>query len=32
MIELAKQTKNFNNIVSIFGIGDLSAALIIAEF
>ncbi len=31
MIELAKQTKNFNNIVSIFGIGDLSAALIISE-
>ncbi len=31
MIELAKQTKNFDNIVSIFGIGDLSAALIIAE-
>lgn len=31
MIELAKQTKNFNNIVSIFGIGDLSASLIIAE-
>lgn len=31
MIELAKQTKNFDNIVSIFGIGNLSAALIIAE-
>ena len=31
MITLAKQTKNFNNIVSIFGIGDLSASLIIAE-
>ncbi len=31
MIELAKQTKNFDNIVSIFGIGDLSASLIIAE-
>ncbi len=31
MIELAKATKNFDNIVSIFGIGDLSAALIIAE-
>lgn len=31
MIELAKLTKNFENIVSIFGIGDLSAALIIAE-
>ena len=31
IIELAKQTKYFNNIVSIFGIGDLSAALLIAE-
>ena len=31
MIELAKQTKNFENINSIFGIGDLSTALIIAE-
>lgn len=31
MIELAKLTKNFDNIVSIFGIGDLSTALIIAE-
>ena len=31
MIKLAKQTKHFNNIVSIFGIADLSAALIIAE-
>ena len=31
MIELAKQTKNFDNIVSIFGIGELSASLIIAE-
>ena len=31
MITLAKQTKNYNNIVSIFGIGDLSASLIIAE-
>ena len=31
MIELAKQTKNFNSIVSIFGIGDWSTALIIAE-
>ncbi len=31
MIELAKTTKNFDNIVSIFGIGDLSATLIIAE-
>lgn len=31
MIELAKLTKNFVPIVSIFGIGDLSAALIIAE-
>lgn len=31
MIELAKQTKNYNNIVSIFGIADLSASLIIAE-
>ena len=31
MIELAKQTKNFENIVSIFGIGKLSATLLIAE-
>ena len=31
MIELAKQTKNFDNIVSIFGIGEWSTALIIAE-
>lgn len=31
MIELSKQTKYFNNIASIFGIGDLSTALIIAE-
>ncbi len=31
MIELAKQTKNFDDIVSIFGIGELSATLIIAE-
>ena len=31
MIELAKQTKNFDNIVSIFGIGELSATMIIAE-
>lgn len=31
MIVLAKQTKYFNNIVSIYGIGDLSTALIIAE-
>lgn len=31
IVELAKLTKNFDNIVSIFGIGDLSAALIIAE-
>ena len=31
MIELAKQTKNYDNIVSLFGIGDLSASLIIAE-
>lgn len=31
MIELAKQTKNFDSIISIFGIGDLSASLIIAE-
>lgn len=31
MIELSKQTKHFDNIVSIFGIGNLSAALIIAE-
>lgn len=31
MIEFAKQTKNFNNIVSIFGIGEWSTALIIAE-
>lgn len=31
MIELAKQTKNFKNINSIFGIGELSTALIISE-
>ena len=31
MIALAKQTKNFDTIVSIFGIADLSASLIIAE-
>ena len=31
MIELAKQTKNFDNIASIYGIGELSATLIIAE-
>ncbi len=31
LIELAKQTKIFDNIASIFGIGELSAALIIAE-
>lgn len=31
IIELAKQTKNFDIIVSLFGIGELSAALIIAE-
>ena len=31
IIELAKQTKNFNCIVTLFGIGELSAALIIAE-
>ena len=31
MIELARQTKNFDNIISIFGIGELSTALIIAE-
>ena len=31
MIELAKQTKNFDSIVSIFGIGEWSTALIIAE-
>src|SRR5699024_10178390 len=31
MIELAKQTKHFNNIISVFGIADLSASLIIAE-
>ena len=31
MIELAKQTKNFDPIVSIFGIGEWSTALIIAE-
>ena len=30
MIELDKQTKNFDTIVSIFGIADLSASLIIA--
>ena len=31
MIELARQTKNFDNIFSIFGIGEWSAALLIAE-
>ena len=31
IINLAKQTKNFDNIASIFGIADLSASLIIAE-
>ena len=31
MIELAKQIKNYKSIVSLFGIGDLSASLIIAE-
>lgn len=31
MIELAKQTKNFECINSLFGIGELSASLIIAE-
>ena len=31
MIELAKQTKNFDTIVSIFGIADLLSSLIIAE-
>lgn len=31
MIELAKQTKSFECINSLFGIGELSAALIIAE-
>lgn len=31
MINLAKQTKNFDKIVSIFGIADWSAAQIIAE-
>ena len=31
MIEFAKQAKNFNNIVSIFGVGEWSTALIIAE-
>ena len=31
IIEIAKLTKNFDNIASIFGIGDLSATLIIAE-
>ena len=31
MIEIAKQTKNYNNIISLFGIGDLSASLIVAE-
>lgn len=31
MIELAKQTKYYDNIISIFGIADLSTALIIAE-
>ena len=31
MIKLAKQTKNFECINSLYGIGELSAALIIAE-
>ena len=31
MIELAKQTKNFECINSLFGIGELSTSLIIAE-
>ncbi len=31
MVELAKQTKNFENIISLFGIGELTATLIIAE-
>lgn len=31
MIDLAQQTKNFDNIVSIFGIGEFSSALIISE-
>lgn len=31
MIELAKQTKNFESINSLFGIGELSVSLIIAE-
>ena len=31
MIDLAKQTKNFDPTVSIFGIGEWSTALIIAE-
>lgn len=31
MIQLAKQAKNFDSIVSIFGIGEWSTALIIAE-
>lgn len=31
MIELAKQTKNFESINSLFGIGELSTSLIIAE-
>ena len=31
MIELAKETKNFECINSLFGIGELSASLIIAE-
>ena len=31
MIELAKQTKNFEYINSLLGIGELSASLIIAE-
>jgi transposase len=31
MIDLAKQTKNFECINSLFGIGDLSTSLIIAE-
>ena len=31
MIEIAKQTENFEYINSLFGIGDLSASLIIVE-
>lgn len=31
MIDLSKQTKNLDNIISIFGIGDLSVSFIIAE-